>query len=466
MTGIEAEGLSVFAGEKVLVRNIDLSVDRGEILVILGETGSGKTLLAEMIMGTLPPELEGRGRASIGGIDTGRLSPAARRGLWGRRIAMLPQEPWAALDPTMPAIGQVEEVYALVRSTSWTEARKNALRQMQALGLEGVTQRYPFQLSGGMNQRVAIAATHATSAPVLIADEPTKGLDSGLRDEVAGMLLAEAAGGAAVLVITHDITLARKLGGNVLVMLEGDVVERGRTEEILADPRHDYTRLLLASDPATWTPAEPPGPEGFVTRVSGLAKRLGGRELFSRLNMDIAHGEIVAVTGPSGCGKTTLGNLLLGLLEPDAGSIVREAGLASHRFQKIYQDPVSAFPPGARLGTMLADVARRHSVSESDLTARLARLGVASALLDRRPDQVSGGELQRIALGRALLADPVLLFADEATSRLDPVTQKQVMDLLRELVSERGMALLLVTHDHDLARGMARRRIDLRPSLS
>lgn len=464
MTGIDATGLTVSAGNKVLVRNVDLALGPGQILVILGETGSGKTLLAEMIMGTLPPELSSSGRIVVDGVDVTRLDPAARRALWGRRIAMLPQEPWAALDPTMRALGQVEEVYALVRGDSWAQARGKARHQMARLGLETSSSRYPFQLSGGMNQRVAIAATHATAAPVVIADEPTKGLDSVLRDEVAAMLLAEAAGGTAVLVITHDIALARRLSGDVMVMLEGDVVERGTTDEVLRRPQHDYTRLLLASDPSTWQPTAVPARFDRVVEARNLAKSFDGRKVVAGVDVEVGSGEIVAVTGPSGCGKTTLGNLVLGLLDADRGTVHRKPGVPRHRFQKIYQDPVAAFPPQARLGTVLTDVAHRHGVNAGRLAALLPRLGVAFNLLERRPDQVSGGELQRIALARTLLVDPVLLFADEATSRLDPVTQKQVMDLLREIVAERGMAMLLVTHDRDLARGMAHRQVDLNPA--
>lgn len=461
MTGIEATGLTVAAGDKLLVRNVDLAFGPGQVLVVLGETGSGKTLVAELIMGTLPPELSASGRVAIDGVDVTRLDPSARRQLWGRRIAMLPQEPWTALDPTMRALGQVEEVHAFIHGDAWTDARGKAQTQLGRLGLADASAKYPFQLSGGMNQRVAITATHATGAPILIADEPTKGLDSTLRDEVAAMLLAEAASGTAVLVITHDIVLARKLGGDVMVMLEGDIVERGRTEMVLQHPRHDYTRLLLAADPATWQPPQAPAAHDPVAGVAKLTKSFGDRKVLSGIDLEIGRGEIVAVTGPSGCGKTTLGNLVLGLLEPDAGTVRRRPGVSPHRFQKIYQDPVAAFPPQARLGTVLADVANRHGVGAEYLASLLDRLKLVAELLDRRPDQVSGGELQRIALARVLLIDPVLLFADEATSRLDPVTQKQVMDLLREIVAERNLALLLVTHDRDLARGMASRHLVL-----
>jgi ABC-type glutathione transport system ATPase component len=460
-TAIEVAGLSIAAGGRPLVRDVSLTLPQGGLLVVLGETGSGKTLLAEAVMGTLAPELAVTGRICIDGIEVGRLDTGSRRALWGRRIAMLPQEPWSALDPTMPALGQIAEVHALVRGRPWRESRDRARTALRALGLAEADGRYPFQLSGGMAQRVAIAATHAGGAPVLLADEPTKGLDADRRDEVADLLLAEVESGTSVLVITHDIGLARRLGGEMIVMLDGEIVERGTTSAVLTAPRHDYTRLLLACDPASW-PAPPASTAGpAVIAAHGLGKRLGGRTLFVGLDLTLGAGEILGVTGPSGCGKTSLGNLLLGLLAPDAGSVARPGDAARHRYQKIYQDPVAAFAPSVRLRIAIDDVVRRHGVAAGVAPALLDRLRIGAGLLDRRPDQVSGGELQRIALARALLVNPVFLFADEATSRLDPVTQKQVMDLLREIALERGLALLLVTHDRDLARGMAARRIAL-----
>ncbi len=461
MTALEVSGLdvttgSLTAGSRRLVADGDLSVAPGGILVILGETGSGKSLLAQAIMGTLPPGLGWSGRIVIGGTDVGRLGPADRRALWGRRIALLPQEPWQALDPLMRADEQVAEVHALIRAQPWREARGLAGRALTALGLSAAgARRLPFQLSGGMAQRVAIATTDAAGAPLLMADEPTKGLDADRRDEVADLLRARAAAGTAVVVITHDLALARRLGGEVAVMLEARVVERGPTAAVLDDPRSDYTKRLVAADPSRWMPVPARTAGDPVVAGTGLSKRLGGASLFEGLDVAVRPGEIVAISGPSGCGKTTLGNLLLGLMSVDAGRIARAAGTARHRFQKIYQDPVASFAPGVSLRRALDDVIRLHGARWSEAERLLVAFRVPSDLLDRRPDQVSGGELQRVALARALLVDPVFLFADEATSRLDPVTQKDVFDLLRTIVADRGLGVLMVTHDRDLAAGTA-----------
>ena len=456
MSLLEVSGLDVTAGSRRLVADAGLAVAPGGLLVILGETGSGKSLLAHAIMGTLPPDLGWSGRIVLGGVEIGRLDPAGRRALWGRRLSLLPQEPWQSLDPLMRADGQVAEVHALVSGRPWPEARRLAGRALAALGLSpAAARRLPFQLSGGMAQRVAIATTDAAGAPLLIADEPTKGLDADRRDDVADLLRERAAAGTAVVVITHDLALARRLGGEVAVMLEARIVERGPTVAVLDDPRSDYTRRLVAADPRHWTPVPPRTAGEPVVAGTGLSKRLGGATLFADVDVAVRPGEIVAVSGRSGCGKTTLGNLLLGLMPADAGRVDRSRGAAPHRFQKIYQDPVASFAPGIALRRAIDDVIRRHRARWSEADRLLAAFRVPTDLLDRRPDQVSGGELQRVALARALLVDPVFLFADEATSRLDPVTQKDVFDLLRSVVAERGLGVLMVTHDRDLAAGTA-----------
>jgi peptide/nickel transport system ATP-binding protein len=457
---LEIDGLCVVADGHYLVRDACLSLRVGGILVILGESGSGKSLLAHAVMGTLPPELEWRGRIAIGGMDFGALDAKRRRAHWGRAIALLPQEPWASLDPLMRVQDQIAEVHALVGRRTWREAGMLAERALATLGLGAAGKRYPFQLSGGMAQRAAVAVALAGGARLLVADEPTKGLDADRRDDVAELLISQARTGAALIVITHDIALARKLGGSMAVMLAAQIVEQGATADILAAPRHAYTMRLLAADPAGWKPALPPAVgEHPVVEARNLAVERGGKCLFSGLDVEVCPGEIVAATGPSGCGKTSLGNALLGLLAPQIGSVRRASASCAYRFQKLYQDPVSAFAAGSTLGVALDDVCRRHGLPLDAPSRLLARLRIRPELLARRPDQVSGGELQRVALARALLVDPAFLFADEPTSRLDPIIQQEVMALLREVVAERHLAMLLVTHDGALAAGMTAKAV-------
>ena len=446
-----------------LLRGITLSAHPGVPLTILGETGSGKTLVIDAIMGTLAPELAASGTVTLDGAAAPASNRAARQHLWGRRLALLPQEPWLALDPTMRALPQVAEGHALVRGTPRATARTQAAADLAALGLDPAAHaRFPHQLSGGMAQRVAIAAARAGGAAILLADEPTKGLDAARRDEVAAALHTATEAGHTLLCITHDIAIARALGGQLAVMLDGAVVERGPTHAVLAAPAHAYTRRLLAADPASWPPRphQHPSP-AIVIEAHRLTAELGGRTLFADLDLRLAAGEWTAVTGPSGCGKSTLGNLLLGLRRPTNGTVRRAPNLPPARFGKLYQDPVSTFAPDRPLRTALAEVAALHRTPWTTAAALLHRLRIPETLLDRPPDAVSGGELQRIAIVRALLPRPAFLFADEPTSRLDPVTQQDTLDALHEATRAAACAVLLVTHDPAIAANLAAHTVQL-----
>ncbi len=461
MTALLIEDVSVTGPQGRIVHPTSIALAPGVPLALLGETGSGKSLLLQAVMGTLPAALSAAGSARLDGIDLLRLPPQERRALWGRRIAMLPQEPWTALDPLMRASAQVAEVARFLDAAPWSEARRRAGEALAALGLARDEARYPFQLSGGMCQRVALAATRIAGAGLLLADEPTKGLDAPLRDEVGALLRGEAATGRGVLAVTHDIVLARALGGDVAVMLEGRIIEHGPAAEILAAPRHAYTRRLLAAEPAAWAPWPPAAPGAPLVEARGLAKRFGAHAVLAGIDVALRAGERIALLGPSGSGKSTLGNILLGLLRPDAGMLRHAPGLGAPRVQKLYQDPIAAFAPRRTLRHGIEALVARHRIDPALVPRWLAALRLDPALLARLPSEVSGGELQRIVLMRAMLCAPRLLFADEPTSRLDPVTQQEVMERLREALAETGAALLLVTHDPDIAMRVADRRIDL-----
>lgn len=468
---LAVENLAVLHGEQALVRGVSFAIPPGGVLTLLGESGSGKSLLAQAIMGNLPSSLRCTGRVAIAGEMNDAADARSRHALWGRSLALLPQEPWLALDPTMTVRAQVAETYALVGTRSgqrggWrarlANARARADRALAALGLGDAAHKYPFMISGGMAQRVAFLATHAAGAPLMIIDEPTKGLDADRRGEVLELLRAAQREGMSLLCITHDIWLARALGGQLGVMLKGEVIEQGEAAAVLAAPRQAYTKRLLVADPACWPAPQPASSgAGSLVRVEGVAKAFGQQTLFSGIDAAIAPGEIVAVSGPSGSGKTTFGNIVLGLLQPDAGRVTRALGLAPTAFQKIQQDPGAAFAPRITLRQSLRDLVKLHRLDWAELETLLQRMRLAPALLDRLPHQVSGGELQRIALARVLLMKPALIFADEPTSRLDPVTQQEVFALLLEQVRASGCALLLVTHDADIVARLAGRRIAL-----
>ncbi|WP_295549269.1 ABC transporter ATP-binding protein [uncultured Pseudacidovorax sp.] len=460
---LDVRGLCVRAGAQMLLRDVDFCLRPGEALTLLGESGAGKSLLAQAVMGNLPAALRASGSITLAGRTTRAEDGAARRPHWGRSIGLLPQEPAQALDPLMRVLPQLVETYELVLGTGPAEARQDAARQLDASGLGHAQHLYPWQLSGGMAQRAAATIAQAGGAQVLLADEPTKGLDAQWRRHTIDLLEAVRRRGGCVVVVTHDLHVARALGGRTMVLRAGEVVEQGDTRALLAAPKHLFTRRLIDADPARWPRRAAPVPGASLLEARGLRKQLGGRTLFEGLDLTLHAGDRLVVQGPSGTGKSTLGNVLLGLMPPDGGQLVRAAGLAPTSLQKLYQDPVGAFAPMVSLEQALRDVARRHRQDWSAMLRHLERLGVAPALLARRPAAVSGGELQRIALARALAARPALLFADEPTSRLDPITQQEAIGVLLDAVDDSGAALVLVTHDGDLAKAIGARFVGLDP---
>lgn len=454
--------LTIMAGDVRLVTGASFTIAPYEALTLLGESGSGKSLIMHAIMGSLPHGITASGSIRLGDRDLMTLPPRDRRALWGRVLSLLPQEPWLALDPTMTVQNQVAEGHRLVRARSGDDALAAAGHDLAAVGLAQAAALYPFQMSGGMCQRAAIAILHGARSDLILADEPTKGLDTHLRNSSVARLRAEADDGRLLLTITHDIAVARTIGGTVAVMRDGRIVEQGPADTVLERPAHAFTRALIDAEPSRWPKrASTLRPDEPVIAAHGLTRRIGDRSLFEDLDIAVRPGEIVAVTGRSGSGKTMLGNILLGLVTPDGGTVTRRAGARAHQFQKIYQDPPASFAPHEPLRRGLADLIARHRLDPRKLDGLLERLAIDPSMLVRLPGEVSGGELQRLAIARALMLDPVFLFADEATSRLDLLRQQEVMGLLADLAAERGTGLLLVSHDPDLAATIADRRIDL-----
>ncbi|WP_342052708.1 MULTISPECIES: ABC transporter ATP-binding protein [unclassified Cupriavidus] len=459
---LEVEALHVEGANGRLLAPVSFALHAGRALTLLGESGSGKSVLAHAIMGTLPRGLRAHGRLVLGGRAFDAADGASRRACWGHEIALLPQEPWGALDPTMRVGSQLSETHALVAGKSRAEAWSRTLDDLRTLGIGDAAMAWPITLSGGMAQRAAFAITRAGGAPVLIVDEPTKGLDHACRDEIVARLRQALDAGCTVLTITHDIAVARALGGDVAVMLGGDIVERGEARTVLAQPAHAYTRALIAADPEAWTAHAVAEPGEEILGATRLGKRFGQRALFRHLDLTLHAGDRVAVTGPSGSGKSTLGNVLLGLHAADEGTVRRHTAIDRVRYQKLYQEPTSAFAPRRSIGQALADLCKLHRLDGARIAPLMRQMRLPDALLVRLPGEVSGGELQRFALLRALLLDPVFLFADEPTSRLDPITQKEVIDILIGMTRERGCALMLVTHDPFIAASVAMRRVEMR----
>lgn len=372
---------------------------------------------------------------------------AGLQGLWGRSLFLLPQEPNEALDPTMRLVGQVAEA---VRSG---DRRGAALRRLAAFGLDrDAARRVPAALSGGMAQRALLAIAAEVGAPILVADEPTKGLDAPRRGEMLRALDDMTRAGRALLLVTHDLDLPLALDADLVVLAGGVVAEAGRARDVIGAPAHDCTRGLVAAHPRTWPRAAASVPGAPVLVAEGLGFGWPGRDrLFQGVDFVVRAGEILGVAGPSGVGKSTLCDVVLGLRKPGAGRVGWPGG---RRVQRLFQDPAGSFPPHRVLRRVFAGLGAVTEEPVARLLRLMPRLGLAAGLLDRVVGEISGGEAQRFALARALLLRPGLLIADEPTSRLDAVSQAGIAGILRGLAGE-GMAILLVTHDEDVLAALA-----------
>jgi ABC-type glutathione transport system ATPase component len=463
MTTLTVRDLTVSVGQKRLVGPVDFDVEPGLPLAILGETGAGKSVLAQAVIGALPAELSAEGAITFSGTRLDRLSQREREKLWGRSIAILPQEPWLALDPLMVSAAQVAESHAEVAGRSWPEANGRARDDLAALGLaEAAMKARPGTMSGGMAQRVAFAAATAAGARTLLVDEPTKGLDDARRDDVVRLLKAYVAAGGVLITITHEVAVARALGGRAMILRAGEVVEAGTAENVLTAPKSAYGQALVAADPLNWPDvAAPIGGEPVLT-ADDLAVARGGRTLVEGLHLSIGAGSRLAIAGPSGLGKTSLLDTLAGLIPPAAGRVARHgSALPEFALQKLYQDPPAAFAPRVALAKSFDDFLRRHRIPRQRLSTLLDKLGLGADLLARRPAAVSGGELQRLSLARVLALRPAVILADEPTSRLDPVTQRSVMEVIGEAHREADAAVVVVTHNLTMALRWAGAVVDL-----
>lgn len=465
---VEALTITDPAGREI-VGDVGFAVRPGEVLLLIGETGSGKSLIAQALLGLLPPGFRASGAIAYG--DHPPVSLADQAGLerfWASHVMLLPQEPQTALDPTMRVGRQI--------LPAGVGRGPDERRAFAAVDLPpDIGAAYPFALSGGMAQRVLVASALLGRSPVIIADEPTTGLDPARQQQALGLMRTVLADGRALLAVTHDIDLVRALGGRIMVLHEGRIVEEGETRAVLASPCHPYTRAWIAADPSTWRAC----PRCHALDALPLAAHgltFGHRRnapLARGLDLHLPRGSVLAVTGPSGCGKSTLGDVLLGLRPPFAGEVLW-AGSDPYRgrgtlrrlrpkYQKLHQDPATAFLAERPIGRQLADLAEVAPglVLERDLPPVLDQLKLRPALLSRRPGDVSGGEAQRLALARLLLMKPDVIVADEPTSRLDPLVQQETVGLLRRLVDETGLSLVLIGHHRALLAATADEILDL-----
>lgn len=419
-----------------LLGPINIELAAGEKLGIIGESGSGKSLTALSIMGLLPDGVRASGSVTVDGTEVIGARDARIRPLRGSTMAMVFQEPMSALDPLMRIGTQLSQ--AGVRDCA------AALDEVDLAA--DVASRFPHQLSGGQRQRVLIAMAMAGRPDLLICDEPTTALDATTQDGVLRVIeRVTKARGTALVFITHDLGVIRRMCPNVLVMHQGAVVESGPTERVLTQPEHPYTRTLIASSRPPELSLSPATAEDALVTLRRVSKVHGTHAALDGIDLRVHHGERLGIVGGSGSGKTSLLKLIAGLDQPTNGDINVRG-----RVQMVFQDPQGSLNPRLTIWKSIAE-AIPGNLGKADKRARAAaaleEVGLPAESLDRFPHEFSGGQRQRISIARALCGEPDILLADEAVSALDMSVRAQVLELLAGVIAKRKLTLLFVTHD-------------------
>ena len=511
---LKLESLQVNYGEKKILNGIDLELQDGESLAIIGESGAGKTTLALSLMRLVDGVV--KGRILLDGLDLLSLPEEAITELRGNRIAWAPQNANNTLNPVHTILHQVTEPITQHKLKDRREAKKRASMLLTDFGIAANRlSAYPHQLSGGEQQRVLLAIASANQPELLILDEPISSLDAPARAEIIG-LLKRINQDCSFIVTTHDISTAAKLVDKVAILYAGSIVELGSTREVLSRPRHPYTRGLIRSYPDMMTGKDLQGIKGFMNRAvsgcafhprctqaieicrkevpplrlvqgrhiachrggiipllstSNLSKRFGSLLAVDAVNIDVEGGETLALVGESGSGKTTLAKLIMGLIKPTEGEIYLENSLVGNRGKDFYRQVQMIFQnPGESLSHRLSvlelvreslDVQEIGTKDERDRIARQVlrevELPDSETFLNEYPHHLSGGEMQRVTIARALVLEPRLLIADEPVAFLDSSLQAKILKLLLRLQEQRGLSLLFITHDIAVARKISDR---------
>ena len=490
---LKVENLSVAFRGRVVAEDVSFAIERGETQALVGESGSGKSVTALSILKLLPYPAASHpsGRILFQGEDL-LTAPAERlRQVRGDRIAMIFQEPMTSLNPLHRIERQLVETLTLHRAMNRDAARREALELLRLVQIADAEKRlsaFPHELSGGQRQRVMIAMALANKPDLLIADEPTTAVDVTIQAQILKLLreLQEQLG-MAILLISHDLNLVRKMAREVAVMQHGHIVEQGAAEEIFRAPQHAYTRQLLAAQPRPKADGAKVGGEliaaqdlkvwfpikaGLLRRVVDHVKAVDG------VTVDVKSGETVGIVGESGSGKTTLALALMRLVQSE-GPIVfmgrhieslKRAELRPIRreMQIVFQDPYGSLSPRLSIGEIISEGLDVHGLmtDEDDrdaaVVAALQEVGLDPETRHRYPHEFSGGQRQRIAIARALILKPKLILLDEPTSALDMSVQAQMVDLLRDLQARHGFTYLFISHDLRVIRAMSDRVIVMR----
>jgi len=478
--------------ETIAVDGVSFTLKRGTTLALVGESGSGKSVTALSIVRLLSRAAEVQGQVLFKGEDLLAYREARLREIRGAQITMVFQEPMTSLNPLHTIARQIGEILELHGARGAQKIKDRIIELLQEVGIPDPAARlgaFPHQLSGGQRQRVMIAMALANRPDLFIADEPTTALDVTVQAQILELLKElQARHNMAMLFITHDLGIVRKIADDVAVMQKGKIVETNTMAEIFADPRHPYTRALIAAEPKGTPPAIDmasktileasdirvwfPIKRGFFRRTVGFVKAVDS------VSISVREGETVGVVGESGSGKTTLGLAILRLIRCEGAIVFLGRSIERLNFtqmrplrrdmQIVFQDPYGSLSPRLPVADIVAEglgvqyktmsTARKREIVAQALTDT----GLDPEAMDRYPHEFSGGQRQRIAIARAIVLEPKLIVLDEPTSALDMSVQAQIVDLLRDLQKRRGLAYLFISHDLKVVRALASEIIVMR----
>ncbi|MFH1555118.1 MAG: ABC transporter ATP-binding protein [Pseudomonadota bacterium] len=481
-------------GDFLAVKNVSFDVAPGETVALVGESGSGKSVTALSVLKLLPYPAASHptGRILFNGRDLLTLPERDLRGVRGNDVTMVFQEPMSSLNPLHTISQQIGEMLILHRGMGGTQVRERTLELLHEVGIPDPERRlsdYPHQLSGGQRQRVMIAMALANEPDLLIADEPTTALDVTVQAQILKLLKdLQARMGMAMLFITHDLGIVRKIADRVCVMSKGEIVEQGGAEETFLHPKHPYTQALLHAEPKPDpAPAAPdakvvvsaqdlkvhfPIKRGILRRTIGHVKAVDG------VTLDIHEGETLGVVGESGSGKTTLGLALLRLISSNGPIAFLGNRIDGLRFKQlrplradmqiVFQDPFGALSPRMSIEDIVGEGLRVHQkgldadAREQRVIAALADVGIDPESRHLYPHEFSGGQRQRISIARAMALEPSFVVLDEPTSALDMLVQAQIVDLLRTLQRRRSLTYMFISHDLRVVSALASRILVMR----
>jgi microcin C transport system ATP-binding protein len=490
---LKVENLSISFAQQAIVKNVNFTLNKGQTLAIVGESGAGKSLIALSILQLLPyPHAHHpAGEIYLSGQPLVGKNREILEAIRGNKVSMIFQEPMTSLNPLHTIQKQIAETLLIHQGVTGKKAQKRIIELLELVGIEEPESRlnsYPHELSGGQRQRVMIAMALANDPELLIADEPTTALDVTIQKQILDLLKSlQQRLNMSILLITHDLHIVRSIADSVVVMRNGRIIESNDTDTLFNAPQQQYTKTLLAALPSgTLAPLQSPkiilNAENinvcYPLKKSFFGKIINSLQAVKNVNLQIHQGETLAVVGESGSGKSTLAQAILQLIK-SSGKVVylgRQIDSLKHselqklraKLQIVFQDPFASLSPRLSVRDIIAEGLEVHQPQlsreqiDSEVELALQKVGLDKESAIRYPHQFSGGQRQRISIARALILRPQLIVLDEPTSALDRTVQKQILTLLVSLQKEYGLSYLFISHDLSVVKAISHRVLVMR----